>query len=517
MNNTIAGFHSSHDCSFSILEEGVPLIHVELERYIRLKEPMGDGLEFLFANYDNYEHLKYFTTMLNPWNGGIAKRYPESWKKLQGILKKNDGKLYTFGHHQCHAANAFYSSNLEEALIITIDGGGTEVDDNSREVTAHLTVWLGKGNKIERLAVFSDDGLNCATNIGGFWTRCTKDIFGLSAGYPYGHQAGTVMALAALGNFKKYFSEFNDYLKVRHHPGQFNFQRFKDMANWSDQSKYDIAAALQTATEERIKYILDIYLQQTNQRNICLSGGVSLNCVMAGKIYDWFEGRIDKVYADPVPYDANSTSYLGYTYSKELIDNALNQYATKLEVAHINDDLLVDLLIDKNIIAVYGKGSESGRRALGNRSILADPRHADTKDIVNERVKHRQWFRPFAPSIIREEVKNWFIRDIDSPYMSFAIKFKDDCKNKVPAVVHFDGTARLQTVTKKDNSWYYGLINNFFKKTDVPILLNTSFNDREPIVETPEHAINCFLKTNIDYLYFYEYGLLVSKKGLLDD
>ena len=181
----------------------------------------------------------------------------------------------------------------------------------------------------------------------------------------------------------------------------------------------------------------------------------------------------------------------------------------------VNDDYVADLLTkDNNVISVFGGGSESGRRALGNRSILADPRSPDMKDIINEKVKHRQWFRPFAPSIIREEVKNWFEMDIDSPYMTTVLNFKEEVKDKVPAVVHHDGSGRLQTVTKNDNEWYYGLIKKFQEKTGVPILLNTSFNDREPIVETPFHAINCFLRTNIDYLYFYDANILVKKNKL---
>ena len=133
------------------------------------------------------------------------------------------------------------------------------------------------------------------------------------------------------------------------------------------------------------------------------------------------------------------------------------------------------------------------------------------KDILNKKVKYRQWFRPFAPSILREEVSNWFERDVSSPYMTKVVQFKSDCIDKVPAVIHYDNSARLQTVERKDNPWYYDFIEKFFNKTGVPIILNTSFNDREPIVETPEHAINCFLKTNIDYLYFPEYKILVEK------
>ena len=172
----------------------------------------------------------------------------------------------------------------------------------------------------------------------------------------------------------------------------------------------------------------------------------------------------------------------------------------------------IKLTKDDNVISVFNQGSESGRRALGNRSILADPRSPNMKDIINEKVKHRQWFRPFAPSILRDDVSDWFELDVDSPYMTTVIKFKEEVRDKVPAVVHFDGSARLQTVTENDNKWYYNFIKKFKEKTSVPIVLNTSFNDREPIVETPEHAINCFLRTDIDYLYFNEPEILLKKK-----
>ena len=134
------------------------------------------------------------------------------------------------------------------------------------------------------------------------------------------------------------------------------------------------------------------------------------------------------------------------------------------------------------------------------------------KSTINEKVKHRQWFRPFAPSILRSKVGEWFENDKDSPYMSFVVKFKQEAKDKVPAVVHFDDTARLQTVTEDDNKWYFDFLTKWEEKSGVPIILNTSFNDREPICETPEHAINCFLGTEIDYLYFYDLNILVTRK-----
>ena len=134
------------------------------------------------------------------------------------------------------------------------------------------------------------------------------------------------------------------------------------------------------------------------------------------------------------------------------------------------------------------------------------------KDIINEKVKHRQWFRPFAPSILAEEVKNWFVRDVKSDYMSVVIPFKEEVRDKVPAVVHLDGTGRLQTVTAETNPWYYNFLKKWNEASGVPIILNTSFNDREPIVETPQDAINCFNKTNIDNLYFVDASIMVSKK-----
>tara|TARA_Y100001963_G_C6401449_1_gene274257 strand:- start:82 stop:492 length:411 start_codon:yes stop_codon:yes gene_type:complete len=133
------------------------------------------------------------------------------------------------------------------------------------------------------------------------------------------------------------------------------------------------------------------------------------------------------------------------------------------------------------------------------------------KDLINKKVKHRQWFRPFAPSVLKEEAKDWFELDVDSPYMSFVFLVKEEVREKIPAVVHLDGTARVQTVSESDNPWYWQFLKKWKAKSGIPILLNTSFNDREPIVETPKDAIGCFFKTDIDYLYFYEHGIILRK------
>jgi len=545
---------SGHDCSFAVLNDGKPEVHAEYERYIREKEPAGDGVQFMFDELEDYSDLKYFATCRSV---GKIRNHKKSFEELNDLIKKNDGEFYVIGHHQCHAANAFYSSNYEKALIITIDGGGFDPDPfvphqplseyKDENITTAFTVWEGNGNKISKGNIFPLHQIN----IGGVWTRCTRYIFKLQSGWPRGHQAGTVMAMAAFGNPDRFKNDFYRMLKydsskvsykppgqpagayTGNDPSHPYLDKWALIAENSEKDRFDLAAGLQAATETYMKEIFTELLKAYPQYDhLCISGGVSLNSVVMGKMLEWFEDRLSGIYAPPTPHDGgltigaaqyvwhhildnpriewkdNFTPYLGFSYGdiKEALDghgNILYDTAT--------DDEVIDLLDKQNIIAVFGGGSESGRRALGNRSILADPRSPDMKDLINEKVKHRQWFRPFAPSILREEVKNWFSRDIPSPYMSFVLGFKEEVKEKVPAVVHHNGTARLQTVTEDDNEWYYNFIKKWHAKSGVPIVLNTSFNDREPICETAEHAVNCFLRTNIDYLYFYDENILARK------
>ena len=543
----IVGFHCAHDASYSVLENGIPIVHNELERFNRRKNTVEDSIKFFLDNDENVEDIQYMTTHRT---GGMVKfNYMDSFNECEEIVKKNGGELFILGHHQSHAANAFFTSNMKEALIVTIDGGGVDNENGELHskskidkvgfgsITTCTTFWYGKDNKIEPIKMIEKSKIN----LGLDWALCTSKIFGLGTWRdPRGDQAGTVMGMAALGNPDKYISHFErkltDGLIENDGNGAVNLVYLNKEANKKEQNRFDISASLQKETETVIKTLLTPYIEKYKPKNLCLSGGVSLNCVFVGKMFDWFPGI--NIFVDPVPYDAglslgssryvwhqildnpriydtpqNWSPYLGYEYQYDTIQEQLDIHKDKIKYEEVDDDYVVDLLIrDDNVISVYGGGSESGRRALGNRSILADPRSPNMKDIINEKVKHRQWFRPFAPSVLRDYVKNWFIHDVDSPYMNVAMKFKKGMSKKVPAVVHFDDTARLQTVSKEDNEWYYNFIDNFRKKTGVPIILNTSFNDREPIVETPEHALDCFLRTNIDYLYFRDYGILVNKK-----
>jgi carbamoyltransferase len=539
----ILSFWSGHDASFCVLNDGAIEMHTELERHIREKEPAGDSIAMFYEHHgDTTDTVGIATAHLA---NGIQAR-ADSWKRIESL----DKPLYVCGHHVAHAANAFFSSNLDDAVIVTVDGGGVE---NDKGFIASITAWVGQGNKIAKHLFYVPADV---LNIGGIWTRATRYIFRYESGWPQGHQAGTVMALAALGDPEPYIKDFRSFFHENFHvvnrspdghvrgmsakdpksPKHPFLGKWEEIANADEREKYNMAASLQLATEEVLRqYIGKALAAAPHVKNLCLAGGVVLNSVMTGKLRTWFP-QLREIYIPPVPADAGLTigaaqyawhhvldkprikwidnvkPYMGKKYSKDIVDATLKSVADKINVTDGTDEDVVQLLDKGNIVSVFNGSAESGRRALGNRTIMADPRKHYMKERINKQVKMRQWFRPYAPTILREEVINWFKTDVDSPFMGFVAEFKDDKKFLVPAVVHFDGTARLQTVTENDNKWYYGFIKKWEKKTGIPIVLNTSFNDREPICETPEHALKCFIKTEIDYMYFPEFGYLIKKK-----
>jgi carbamoyltransferase len=445
------------------------------------------------------------------------------------IFKTGKASYHEPGHHLSHASNAFFSSNFNKALIISVDSGGWDFDNNGSPFITYTAVYRGEGTKIDPIQLFTEGGSK-KLNIGCIWHFILPEVFGLSSGPHIGNQAGSLMAMAAVGDNSPYTDLFIDsfYGKVKIED-YYEAMRRKIAGN--DKEKYNIAKSLQLATEVTLKNLIGEYLKPDDEY-LCMAGGVALNSVAIGKIQDWYP-QIKEVYIPPIPYDAgltlgaaqfiyhhhmdnprikwddNFTPYLGVTYEESEVRNAI-QKASVIE-QKADDEEVVKMLIENKIVSIFNHRSESGRRALGNRSIIAGPQDLKMKDLINEKVKHRQWFRPFAPSILQEETKNWFKRDVNSPYMSHVIQFKDEVKQRVPAVVHFDGTGRLQTVTEKDNAWYYGFIKQWYQQTGIPMVLNTSFNDREPIVEEPSHAIHCFMKTQIDALYFPEFKIILKK------
>ena len=547
----ILGLWSGHDASFVVLNDGIVEQHTELERHTRIKEDAGDSIRLFYEQHGDESDIIGLATCYQP--SGI-KQHAESWKRIS----RSGIPLYVCGHHQAHAAHAFYSSRFDEAIVITIDGGGIE---NADGFTASTTIWHGVGTKLDHVASIPAHQLN----IGAVWSRLTRYVFQCESGWPYGHQAGTVMALAALGNsddrylpeFRKFFGE-HFHMVDAHPPGHVRgmsardprcpkhpfLERWAAWARTADQHRFDMARALQLATEERIEEVLQHALRNVPRvRNVCFSGGVALNSVAMGRML--LKHPELELYVPPVPYDGgltigaaqhawhhvlknprvdwssrNASPYLGRRYSLLDICNAISRAFVANEdprdrkwvSSFANDDSIINHLLEGKVVSVFNDRAESGRRALGNRSIIADPRNPEMKDRVNERVKHRQKFRPFAPSIIREAVCDVFENDVESPYMSFVVSFKPEAAAALPAVVHFDGTARLQTVSANDAPWYHAFLQKWGKVSGWPVLLNTSFNDSTPVTETPDHAMQCFLGTDIDVLYFPEHQLAVRKQ-----
>lgn len=550
----IIGLYNWHDGGYSVLKDGKIEEHVEIERYTRLKEDGGDSLKYLKDIYFKKNNLEI--SDIDAWvspcpNTNLEKGAGNSFDTHKYLDKS---KVSFYSHHLCHASHAFFSSNLKDSLILTIDSAGLEENGNAVSTCGYF----GNDNKIQKVFEVNNNQFS----LGSLWGRCTRFIFKLSSGYPRGHQAGSVMAMAAFGDPNKYYNEFmkmatTDFPHVARTPPGYKrgvyvppeedvihpyLDRFRKLAEKDEQTKMDLAAALQKVTEvllfDVIKQTIQLAKNNSNPgfKNICLAGGVSLNSSFTGKIINHFKGEVENVFIPPVPYDGGLSigacqyhwhsvlgkprkydnfvsPYLGEVYSEKDVRFAIEENKKKISIAEdVSIEDCADLLIDNNIISIFQGRSESGRRALGNRSIVANPISEDMKSMINKKVKHRQWYRPFAPSILEEYGGEWLENYFQSPYMGFVFKIKKEKLGKAPAIEHKDGTARVQTVNEKQNKNYYNLIKSFYKKSGVPILLNTSFNDREPIVETPEHAISCFLNTNIDYLYFLEYNILLSKK-----
>jgi carbamoyltransferase len=288
----------------------------------------------------------------------------------------------------------------------------------------------------------------------------------------------------------------------------------------------DIAAALQESLEDTVLHVVTHLREATGERNLCMAGGVALNSSMNGKVAA--SGLFDEVWVHPAAHDAGtavgaalygyhavlgqprtprrrSHVFLGPGHGRDTLESALAEYGP--QVTHQRHDNVAQrvaaLVAEGRVVGLYQGRMEWGPRALGNRSILADPRRDDMKDTVNHAVKMREGFRPFAPVVTAERAAEWF--DMtglpDSPFMLFVVPVREDKRTRIPAVTHVDGSARIQTITREQNPLYHGIIAEFEKLTGVPVLLNTSFNVKgEPIVNSPGDAVRCFLGTQIDVL-----------------
>lgn len=386
---------------------------------------------------------------------------------------------YYIDHHQSHAAYAFLSSGFVESDILAIDGRGW-----------HFTcIFIDKHGNIT--------DLSAQLSIGGLWNRLSQDI-----GFGY-LGAGKTMGLSGFGKYNQdIHSIIIEYLKNPNH-------RLPDRAKGVIEtvSKEDIAYTLQYATNKLIQE--NIYPLKTSD-NICVAGGVAYN----GYMNEQFTNHYTNVHVPPAVGDEGQA--LGtYMHAAYMLNKKIHIPTVYSGVEHVVDSSIfrghnfeqkkfneiayeIAVAISKGkIVGWYQGRSESGNRALGNRSILADPRNPNIKDIINSKIKKREDFRPFAPSVLEEHYRDYFDTNQSSPYMSRISPVKSD---KIPGVTHVDNTARIQTVNRKFNHRFYEVINNFYKITGMPMLLNTSFNCQEPIVERPEQALETFLTTDLDIL-----------------
>lgn len=448
--------------------------------------------------------------------------------------------VLTVPHHMAHAVSAFATSGFEESAVLVVDGVGSPFEDLSLDEQAAIKNPVPQGS--ETISLYAASGtslvpLEKQVVEKGQWLlyqflrmprfRSLGAIFSAASWQVFGnyHEAGKVMGLAPYGEPTFPTSDFFDIVD-----GCFRFkdtvpERFDHYDRWPKrQTEYqNLACSAQVALEEALLHLAARLHDLCPSPNLCYAGGVALNSVANERILR--EGKFRDMYVIPAAEDSGAAigaayyglwqltgrntrrplghDAVGRCYSDDEIVQALAK-VPKLEVVP-SDDVLeqaVDLLVDGKIVGWFQGRSELGPRALGQRSILCDPRSPEAKALLNGRVKHRESFRPFAPVIPLSLAKDWLELEgfpAESPYMLRVIRFREEAKEQVPAVVHVDGTGRLQTVTPEANGRFHDLVQRFYARTGVPVLLNTSFNVMgEPIVETPEDALWCFLSTGID-------------------
>ena len=449
-----------HDASVALIEDGEILFAAHAERYSKIKNDPVLNIPILQDAYKYgkpdkiayYEHptLKKIRLLKH---GGLE--FPRMFKK-NGI--KN------IGHHESHAAAGYYTSNFDNAVVVVLDAIG-EFDTS--------TIWVGEENKLKN--VYSK---KYPLSFGLFYSAFT-DLIGLKSN----EEEYIFMGMAGYGHYKKYFDKVNSYFPSIHEQ-KYNFH--KGINDWNakinEWDKFDIAAAVQRVYELRLLEFMRYARATTGKDNLVFMGGCALNASANTKLWDLFTN----IWIMPNPGDAGSSlGAASAVYGKHL--NWKGPYlGTEIKEDYPVNDIINNLLKNK-ICPVASGRAEFGPRALGNRSILADPRDPNIKDIVNK-IKQREPFRPFAPVIMEEYASEWFDMKYSSPYMQYTPKcLKPDL---IPSVVHVDGTSRVQTVNKYQHPGLYAVLNKWNEITGIPILLNTSLNIKgQPLLNDKEDLI----------------------------
>jgi carbamoyltransferase len=586
-----------HDSAACILKEGKIIAAAQEERFSRIKHDANyphNAIEFVlkYANlklsevdqivffekpFLKFERLLETYVAFAP-KGFIsfAKAMP-LWIKEKLFQKnllfnklknhdknyKTDKNIFFSDHHLSHAASAFFPSPFDEAVVLTADGVGE---------WATTTVAIGKENSLEiKKEIHFPHSLGLLYSAFTYYTgfKVNSGEYKLMGLAPYGNpiyedKIKQLLDLKEDGTFRldqKYFNYATGLTMTNKKFNKLFGQKPRNPQNENiTQFHMDIAASIQKVTEEIMIKLAKSIRDEYGIRNLCLAGGVALNCVANGKI---LKSKIfDNIWIQPAAGDAGGSlgaalalwhidqgntrtvnliddmkgSYLGTEYNQEEIERELKAVGANFETFKYEEliDRTAKYLSNEKVIGWFQGRMEFGPRALGARSILGDPRSDKMQKNLNLKVKYRESFRPFAPSVLREDLSDWFDMNVDSPYMLLVaninsnkkIEMNDAQKNlfgidklnikrsDIPAVTHVDYSARVQTVTKNTNNRYYDLISKFKEKTGCPVIINTSFNVRgEPIVNTPTDAFNCFMGTDLDYLVIGDCILDKSKQN----
>lgn len=552
----------THDAGAAVLQDGRPVIVIEEERLNREKHTKAFP-ELAIAEIFGRQgfDIRDMDAITIPWNMKLLRRsvakavtgnLPASLNLLRPAAHKTQDtavvnipmrvwlqlgkrvgykhlpKIHQVPHHNAHAA-IYNMSPFEDATVLVMDGYGDQ--------TA-TSVYTGQG--IDLKQKWTKDFFD---SLGMLYT-CFSEHLGFPA-----FQEGTVMALAACGgptyvdDVKKLitllpngqFAVNRDHIKYHTHgfiePFQASFEKMfgpprKQGDEITDRHR-DLAFALQKVTEDTILHVVRVLCEHYPSKNLILSGGVALNCVANARIAE--ETDYQNLWVPPVASDSGvvlgstlwhyhqtlgnprqhvlTHAYYGMQYEDHEIVKAFERSGLAFE--RLDDDALFARtakdLADQKIVGWFQGAAEIGPRALGNRSILSDARSNKMKDLINARVKHREAFRPFAPVVLLERLEEYFDFSTPDPFMTMAPRIRPEKLDVIPAAAHVDGTGRIQTINRDANPRYYDVIAAYEKITGIPVILNTSFNRQEPVVNSPDHAISCFLRTDMDVLVLGNY------------
>jgi carbamoyltransferase len=543
----VLGFSVGHDKGAVIIEDGKVVIGITQERLSRIKHDgahQGGVIPFESINYClnsigiTYKEIDYFvysTTELED------KTPTEFFRKYLDI---NNDKLYFIPHHLAHAYSTFFSSGFDEAAVIVADASGSILSYKNK-----LHLWYD----IDRTDLSSDEDWTEGISMYHFKKNEYKEVYkkwikypvplntnestSLGTVYSQGSlqlifeptnntwPAGKLMGLASYAD-KNIVAEAPNFVEELEDDIFISNNMIYPRVSWkSDFYSRACVAGIYQREQERASLILAKMAKKfTDSKNVCVAGGSFLNCNSNELILN--SGLYENSYFIPPSDDSGIplgcawfayqkltdieeikplSPYLGKTYDRKEVIEALNEYVGLNHTEYQDfDSLLNDIsywLSENRVVGWFQGGSEIGPRALGNRSILASPIKSWMTGHINSDIKKREWYRPFAPAVLFEHQSEIFESDVYSPYMLVTTTVKEEWRNKIPAVVHVDNSARHQSVTENNNQKFYSLIKKFYEKTNVPVLLNTSFNGpKEPIVETPKEAINTFLENNLDFL-----------------